>query len=657
MSLLRLHPEVVRLRRLARACAAGEVSDDEYRQARRQVIRDFPHGQTGVVSGYSTDDTQSRDATERRAVSPELSQTTMQVVAATEMSKPTSPRNALLWLALMLLLVLGALMTQAAEYLPPLADRDPNPETSPRLSVQSLRLAPSVSLDESLQTQVQNYLDEQLAAAQSEQELLRSGFTPSELSEVARYLSGIGIHEGSRELAAENLSDLQKLVAEQKTRRGISVVRLEQIAAGLENFVRDAGLPLAVAYLPAQSVQSGVVTVAVLPGVLAEVLVDGSPSARTVVERAFRDEVGEVVTDDVGNRLFQLSGLAGLRAQGSFAPGDVVGESVLTVRVLDEGPWRAQVVLDNDGDEQLGEQRLAIAGSWLSPSGRGDRLDAAMMHWLNPSDAYAMSAAYQLPVGDIDDVLRLSAARSDFSGSLAGAPVEGDLLTLEARLARTIERSRQRSTEASLTLGRHDLSLAGLIDQQATFLRARLDDDRVFDASRWVVKLDASALLGRIGGELPGQDSALWLADFGAFAWRPLPLLGDGVKLSASARAQWADSQLPESLRLGFGGSAAVRGFDYSISAADRGLLASLALHKRVSDQELRVFADSAYGETLEVGATADIFVTSVGFGWRSTLLDRIRGDLTISRPLSSKLPLGGSDDSVRVFWRLTYEH
>ncbi len=35
MSLLRLHPEVVRLRRLARACAAGEVSDRDAREATR----------------------------------------------------------------------------------------------------------------------------------------------------------------------------------------------------------------------------------------------------------------------------------------------------------------------------------------------------------------------------------------------------------------------------------------------------------------------------------------------------------------------------------------------------------------------------------------------------------------------------------------------
>ena len=41
MSLLTLSPESTRLRRVAKAHAAGEISLHEYREARRQVIRKF----------------------------------------------------------------------------------------------------------------------------------------------------------------------------------------------------------------------------------------------------------------------------------------------------------------------------------------------------------------------------------------------------------------------------------------------------------------------------------------------------------------------------------------------------------------------------------------------------------------------------------------
>ncbi|MFW6094543.1 MAG: hypothetical protein ACODAC_11270 [Pseudomonadota bacterium] len=41
MTLMKLRPEVVRLRRIARAHAAGEVDEAEYRRARREVIDNF----------------------------------------------------------------------------------------------------------------------------------------------------------------------------------------------------------------------------------------------------------------------------------------------------------------------------------------------------------------------------------------------------------------------------------------------------------------------------------------------------------------------------------------------------------------------------------------------------------------------------------------
>ena len=48
MSLLPLSAEVVRLRRVAKACQAGELSRLEYRQSRRDVIRKFADGNNSL---------------------------------------------------------------------------------------------------------------------------------------------------------------------------------------------------------------------------------------------------------------------------------------------------------------------------------------------------------------------------------------------------------------------------------------------------------------------------------------------------------------------------------------------------------------------------------------------------------------------------------
>lgn len=48
MSLLPLSAEVVRLRRVAKACQAGELSRLEYRESRREVIRKFTAGNNSL---------------------------------------------------------------------------------------------------------------------------------------------------------------------------------------------------------------------------------------------------------------------------------------------------------------------------------------------------------------------------------------------------------------------------------------------------------------------------------------------------------------------------------------------------------------------------------------------------------------------------------
>ena len=65
--------------------------------------------------------------------------------------------------------------------------------------------------------------------------------------------------------------DVRALAAQQKQRRGLSIVELEEVAADVQALYREAGYFLAVGYLPSQRVESGSVQIAVLPGVLGDV--------------------------------------------------------------------------------------------------------------------------------------------------------------------------------------------------------------------------------------------------------------------------------------------------------------------------------------------------------------------------------------------------
>lgn len=95
MSLLTLCPEATRLRRIAKACSAGELSRTEYREARRRVIDkisnapDIDIDSDDTVPRFDVDVTQERSAAMPDAVAV------------------ASQQNSLLWIVFGALLLAG----------------------------------------------------------------------------------------------------------------------------------------------------------------------------------------------------------------------------------------------------------------------------------------------------------------------------------------------------------------------------------------------------------------------------------------------------------------------------------------------------------------------------------------------------------------------
>ena len=95
MSLMKFSPETVRLRRIAKAHAAGEFSLHEYRQARRDVIANF--------SPANTDD----DDTQPRFETPQLEVSQAGEIGARRVT------NRLLWVGMFALLLVAVFATRA----------------------------------------------------------------------------------------------------------------------------------------------------------------------------------------------------------------------------------------------------------------------------------------------------------------------------------------------------------------------------------------------------------------------------------------------------------------------------------------------------------------------------------------------------------------
>lgn len=663
MSLMKLAPECVRLRRMAKAHAAGEVTEDEYRQARREVIDGFSS------APYHDDDTRPRfaeDPTLRNEGS--VSDAVPSAVGSPQQSLEVHGSRRWLWLGLLALAAAAATAlaglpqaraaeAPAAVSIPPVAARDPDPARSARLSVERIALgwgeegrAPPARVD---MAALQVAADRALAEVRRRHQVAEHGFTQQELAELARFLNVLGVHEAGAELDQTDARDLAALIREQKQRRGISVAELEDVARAVQADLREQGYFLAAAYLPAQDVADGVVRIDMLPGRLGDVAVSGADPG--MVSAAFRPLLDEPVTlSEVSSRLETLNAMPGLTAQASFAPGEDVGETRLKVDVLEQRPWSASAALDNHGDSHTGEVRLGARVAWASPRGVGDHLRAGALTSFDPANQSYGWVDYEMPgPGGYRFAARL--ANNDFTDD-GLTTVDGGGLYLDLLARRDVLRRRDRSLTLAFTGARHELDWDDGVDQTVTMAGAGLLAHRVWDGARVAADAAARLSLGHIGGDrFAGQERDFWVLEMDGQAWMPLP--GDGRKLVLRLAGQWSDSLLPATRRFALGGASRIRAFDRGEFLADRGVLLSLETRSPLALGELLLFAEAGYGDGLAQGAETWAHVTAAGVGWEASLSRSLSSRMTLALPLSAKGTGGLDDEGARLYWSLRYDH
>lgn len=642
MTLMKLAPEIVRLRRVAKAYAAGEFSRREYRETRREVIENFQPDAIG------DDDTQPRFA-------PAGGNQQLPGARASSMG------SGWMWLVgvcvVAVALVFATAQARAAAHIGTLSERNPNPLTSPRIEVSSVRIRDFEAYPGIDEQEVQAAIESALLDIRSRNSEGGHGFTASELEEVARFLNALGVHRNDARLSAADAADLEELIRDQKTRRGVSVVELEEIAARVQEHYRNAGYFLTVAFLPAQEPKDGVVEISVLPGVLGDVVVTGGDA--DLVASRFADVLGEPVTEDaIARRLYQLNRLPGLKTQAAFEPGTETGETRLNLHVIEQQTWSVRILADNHGDSATGKQRLSALVSWLNPRGAGDLLDFGLMQSVNPSNQTYGFVEYQTPLDGVHEI-RARVARNSFTAN-DDVQVDGHGVLFDLSVQRALRRSRSRSLTAELGLHHHRFSWREDEDQAATFVSGLLHGHQIWDGRRIAAGIRGSADLGRFSaGAFAGQEEFFWRLGIDAYAWKPIriPFLAGEQKLVARLTGQISDSQLPSSRRLSLGGFSRARGFERNSFLADRGVVIGLDLRMPLPLGELVVFADSAYGEGRNELTPTWGHLTNVGLGWDADLLPNLVSRFSWAFPVAATGSADLRDHGSQFYWQLQYAY
>jgi hemolysin activation/secretion protein len=215
-------------------------------------------------------------------------------------------------------------------------------------------------------------------------------------------LAGPRITVGSLRIEGATVYSPSELLALTQFTPGaeLTLADLQAMAARITDHYRRNGYFVAQAYLPAQDIRDGAVTIAVSEGRLGNVqLRNHTNLADRVAQSALAGlSPGDVLaTEPIERRLLLLSDVPGVIVHSSLVPGSVVGTSDLVVDLSPGQRVTGSIDADNAGNYYTGAYRLGATVNVNDPLGLGD---VASLRVLTSGDGLQYARlSYQLQAG------------------------------------------------------------------------------------------------------------------------------------------------------------------------------------------------------------------------------------------------------------------
>ncbi len=365
---------------------------------------------------------------------------------------------------------------------------------------------------------------------------------------------------------------------------------LRAIAARIAMFYRARGYFVAQAYLPAQNVQLGSVTIAIVEGRYGTIgLSNHSNLSDDVVRRSLRGlDTGDVITNaPLERRLLLLSDIPGVTVRSTLLPGTVAGTSNLNVDVAQGRRISGSIEADNAGNRYTGAYRLGGGVNLNNATGLGDMISLRV---LASTDGLAYGrASWQVAV----DALTIGVAYAHFRYDLGkefeslGAHGTADVASVYASYPLVRSRTSNVYATADFSQKWYDdrtdfVGSQSLRSSRAVTLGLNGNARDGFAGGGWT---DAS--IGWTLGDLTLRSPFDRAADdatahsagsFGKiqFSASRLQTIGGPFTLYGAVRGQIAFNNLDISEKMELGGAYGVRAYPEGESYGDQGYIATI---------------------------------------------------------------------------------
>ena len=471
----------------------------------------------------------------------------------------------------------------------------------------------------------------------------------------------IGISQASIELLVK--TEAQALLAGEAS-RGFTISMFESITSAIARFYRERGYFLARAFIPAQKVADGIVTINIAEGFIDQIVYRGNQLYSTEqLDALFNPLEGKsVFLDDIEQAVFIANDFPGLQASILFGPGLKPGSSAIQVN-LDEQPAKGFISFDNYGSNFTGENRLRGNYQRHNLLGNADRLNMNLIFTLNPQNSLYYDIVYEQPLLDNRYLVggSYSSNTFDVAGTLADLGINGTSVIVNGYMTRILSRARNERMTTSVDFSmkaaeskvistvdsRDTLSVFGFIGDYAGTSWSSSNAYQQLNAKLSIGVPDFLGSMDSNGDGLSGRRGNNDVRASGGFTkinfdYLRVQRLTELQRLVYRFSAQLSSDLLTSLEQFSLGGPDTVRAYPVAEALMDQAWLASIEWRANASPEvpqtwfnglQFSVFFDYAQG-TLNDPLTNDIdsvTLSGLGFGIDARPFNRVQARVQLA--------------------------
>lgn len=370
----------------------------------------------------------------------------------------------------------------------------------------------------------------------------------------------------------------------------VRLVDLRRMANRISAFYNSQGYPVAQAYLPAQDIKNGVVTIAVIEGSYGKITLRNQSKLSDAHANNLLGGLragGPVATAPLESSLLLLTDVPGVDVSSTLMPGTLVGTTDLVVDVTPGRSVSGNVEADNEGNRYTGENRLGATVNLNNPTGHGD---VASLRGLTSGEGFNyLRASYQTQFGKATAGVAYAAMRYRLGREFESLQAHGTVGIASIYGRYPLIRSRNNN----LTLGadyddktfqdKVD-STSSITDKTARVLTTSLSGDHgdtwggggasAFSLAWSTGEVDIKTLAALLPDRASAQSNGHF--DKLAFSAMRLQNLAGPVSMYVAVKGQVASKNLDASEKMELGGAYAIRAYPEGEAYADEGYVATV---------------------------------------------------------------------------------